>query len=378
MEIPLFKIHWNEDDIDAVNRIIRSGLYWCMGRDIEEFEQEIAYYLGSDHCVLLNSGGSALQALMVAHDFQKDDEIIVPSFTFIASAYAPLYVGARPVFADIEEETYGLDAEDVKRKITPKTKAILPVHYGGMPCRIDLLSELAEDHGLVLIEDAAEALGSKLAGKAVGTFGHSSIFSFCQNKVITTSEGGCIVTNDDRISEKARLFRSYGRVISGDYFAGGTDLDYVESGYNLRMSTLLASLGRSQLKRIDDLIAMRQKNANFLIEKFNSLDEVICPTPPDKDFFSVYQMFTLRVRNGKEKRDALMEHLGNKGISSKVYFDPVHRYSVFQKLGGHITQLPVTERIASEVLTIPIYPHMTEEELEYLATAIIEFFQNRI
>ncbi|KXH76729.1 MAG: aminotransferase DegT [Candidatus Thorarchaeota archaeon SMTZ-45] len=374
MEIPLFKIHWNEDDIDAVNRIIRSGLYWCMGRDIEEFEQEIAAYLGSDYCVLLNSGGSALQALMVAYNFQKGDEIIVPSFTFIASAYAPLYVGARPVFADIEEDTYGLDPEDVKRKITNKTKAILPVHYGGMPCRVDILNELAEDYGLLLIEDAAEALGAKLGAKAIGTFGHSSIFSFCQNKVITTSEGGCLVTNDSTINEKARLFRSYGRVITGDYFAGGTDLDYVESGFNLRMSTLLASLGRSQLKRINDLIVMRQKNAHFLIEKFNDLDEISCPMPPNKDFFSVYQMFTLRVRTGQKKRDALMKHLSDKGISSKVYFDPVHQYSVFRKLGHHTIQLPVTERVASEVLTIPMYPHMTKEELEYLSTSIIEFF----
>ncbi len=374
MEIPLFKIHWNEDDIEAVNKIIRSGSYWCIGRDIDEFEREIATYLGSEHCVLLNSGGSALQALMVAHEFQKGDEIIVPSFTFIASAYAPLYTDAKPVFADIEEETYGLDPEDVKQKITSKTKAIIPVHYGGMPCKIDTLRDLAEDHGLILIEDAAEALGAKHGGKTVGTFGHSSIFSFCQNKVISTSEGGCIVTDDPAIDEKVRLFRSYGRVIKGDYFSGGTDLDYVESGYNLRMSTILASLGRSQLRRIDDLILMRQKNASFLIEKLSCLDEVSCPVPPSKDFFTVYQMFTLRVRTGQEKRDSLLKYLGDKGISSKVYFDPVHEYSVFQKLGLSNAKLPVTEKVASEVLTIPMYPHMTREELDYLATTIIDFF----
>ncbi|MHA2321912.1 MAG: DegT/DnrJ/EryC1/StrS family aminotransferase, partial [Candidatus Thorarchaeota archaeon] len=326
------------------------------------------------YCVLLNSGGSALQALMAAHGFHKGDEIIVPSFTFIASAFAPLYVGARPVFADIEEETYGLDAEDVKEKITSNTKAIIPVHYGGMPCRIDVLKDLAEDHSLVLIEDAAEALGAKFGGKLVGTFGQSSIFSFCQNKVITTSEGGCIVTDDSVINEKVRLFRSYGRVISGDYFADGTDLDYVESGYNLRMSTILASLGRSQLRRVDDLIAMRQKNARFLIERLSNLNQVSCQEPPDNDFFTVYQMFTVRVRTGQKKRDALMKYLGEKGISSKVYFDPVHEYSVFQKLGHDTTKLPVTERVSSEVLTIPMYPHMTKEELEYLSAKIIEFF----
>jgi perosamine synthetase len=330
MEIPLFKIHWNEDDIEAVNSIIRSGTYWCVGRDIEEFEQEIARYLGPEHCVLLNSGGSALQALMVAHDFQRGDEIIVPSFTFIASAYAPLYVGATPVFGDIEEDTYGLDAEDVKQKISRNTKAILPVHYGGMPCRINALRDLAEDHDLVLIEDAAQALGAKYGGKSIGTFGHSSIFSFCQNKVITTSEGGCIVTDDNSINEKVRLFRSYGRVISDDYFAG--------------------------------------------LQGLSELEEVSCPVPPSDDFFTVYQMFTIRVRTGQEERDALMKHLGEKGISSKVYFDPVHKYSVFQKLGYDSTRLPVTEKIASEVLTIPMYPHMTNEELDYLSKSISEFF----
>jgi perosamine synthetase len=374
MEIPLFKIHWNEDDIDAVTSIIKSGAYWCIGRDIEIFEREITNYLGSDSCVLLNSGGSALQALMIAYNFQKGDEIIVPSFTFIASAYAPLYVGAQPVFADIEEETFGLDAEDIKQRLTSNTKAILPIHYGGMPCKINILSDLAEDHGLILIEDAAEAFGARFREKALGTFGHSAIFSFCQNKIITTSEGGCIVTDDAAISEKVRLFRSYGRKMNGDYFAGGGELDYIESGHNMRMSTILASLGRSQLRRVDDLIAMRQKNARFLIEKLGDIEELSCLVPPDKDFFAVYQMFTVRVTTGQAKRDALMKHLREKGISSKVYFDPVHKYTVFQNLGYKDTHLPVTERVASEALTIPMYPHMTKEELEYLATTIIEFF----
>ncbi|MHA2425487.1 MAG: DegT/DnrJ/EryC1/StrS family aminotransferase [Candidatus Thorarchaeota archaeon] len=374
MEIPLFKIQWDENDIEAVNQIIRSGAYWCIGRDIEEFEKEIASYLGSKYCVVLNSGGSALHGLMEAHNFKAPDEVIVPSFTFIASAYAPLYVGAKPVFSDVEVDTFGLDVEDVKEKITRKTKAIMPIHYGGMPCQIDAMKDLAEDHGLVLIEDAAQSLGAQLEGKLVGTFGDSSIFSFCQNKVITTSEGGCVVTDDESVSEKVKLFRSYGRVISGDYFAGGTDLDYVESGYNLRMSTLLASLGRSQLRRINNLIGLRRKNSQYLIDAFKSVDEIICPTPPKKTYYSVYQMFTLRVIAGHQKRDELMKYLGEQGISSKVYFDPVHKYSVFQKLGYEKTRLPVTEQLANEVLTIPMYPHMTSEELKYLTNAILDFF----
>ncbi|NJE47893.1 DegT/DnrJ/EryC1/StrS family aminotransferase, partial [Thermococcus sp. GR7] len=152
-------------------------------------------------------------------------------------AYAPLYVGAKPVFADIEEETLGLDPEDVKEKITSKTKAILPIHYGGMPCKIRELREIAEDYNLVLIEDAAEAFGAKIREKFVGTFGDSAIFSFCQNKIFTTSEGGAVITDSKEIYERLKLLVSYGRITEGDYFTSGANSDYVEVGYNWRLST---------------------------------------------------------------------------------------------------------------------------------------------
>jgi perosamine synthetase len=374
LEIPLFKIHWNEKDIKLVEKVIRSGKSWCIGAEIEEFEEKIANYLGLSHCVLLNSGGSALLALMESYGFSKGDEIIVPSFTFIGTAYAPLYVGARPVFADIEEITFGLNVENVKRKITPKTKAIIPIHYGGMSCKIKELEEVATDHNLILIEDAAESFGAKLKEKLTGTFGDSAIFSFCQNKVFTTSEGGAVVTNDSDLAEKVRLFRSYGRVMSGDYFSSSGDIDYVEAGYNLRMSSILAALGISQLNRVNDLITLRRKNAQYLNNRLSEVEGLILPTPPSNEFFCVYQMYTIRVKEGRKKRDELMRYLLDKGITSKVYFDPVHRYSLFQKLGYSDEKLPITERLSSEVLTLPMYPHMTNEELEYISEAVIGFF----
>ena len=374
MKIPLFKIYWDEEDIKAVEEVIRSGMHWCIGKQIEEFEKRISEYVGARYCVTFNSGGSALHALMLAYDFKPGDEIIVPSFTFIATAYTPLYVGAKPVFADIEEETLGLNPEDVKEKVTKKTKAIIPIHYGGMPCKIKELKEIAEDYNLVLIEDAAEAFGAKIKDKYVGTFGDSAIFSFCQNKIFTTSEGGCVVTNNKKIYERLKLIVSYGRVTAGDYFTSSSNIDYVMLGYNWRLSTILATLGLSQLEKVGGLIRMRRKNAEYLNKELRKIDGIRAPIEPD-DYFAVYQLYTIRVMDDLKKRNSLMKFLTKKGISTKIYFDPAHKYSIFKRLGYANLNLPITEKIASQVLTLPMYPHMTKEELEYIATSIREFFE---
>jgi len=375
MKIPLFKIYWDEEDIKAVEEVIRSGMYWCTGKQIEEFENLLKEYLDVKYCLTFNSGGSALYALMLAYKFKPGDKIIVPSFTFIATAYAPLYVGAKPVFADIEEETLGLDPEDVKEKITKKTKAIIPVHYGGMPCKIEELKEIAEDYNLLLIEDAAESFGAKFKGKHVGTFGDSAIFSFCHNKVFTTSEGGCVITDNKEIYERLKLIRSYGRVVRGNYFLNSEELDYIEVGYNLRMSTILAALGVSQLKKVDKTIEMRRKNAEYLNKELKKIDGIVVPESPSKDYYAVYQMYTIRTLERRDVRNKLMEFLEGKGIMTRIYFNPVHKYSIFKKLGYGDVLLPKTEDLSSQVLTLPMYPHMTKEELDYIVDSIKEFFE---
>ncbi|KDE54370.1 DegT/DnrJ/EryC1/StrS aminotransferase family protein, partial [Methanoculleus sp. MH98A] len=201
-KIPLFKMYWDEDDVSAVSEAIRSGMNWAVGPNVSKFEEEIANYIGTKYCLTFNSGTSAIHAALLAHGVAPGDEVIVPSFTFIATANTPQFVGAKPVFADIEETTFGLDPEDVVERITPKTRAIMPVHYGGCPCRIQELREIADDHDLLLIEDAAEAFGASIRGRKVGTFGDSAMMSFCQNKVITTGEGGAIVTDSREVYEK--------------------------------------------------------------------------------------------------------------------------------------------------------------------------------
>jgi len=374
MRIPLFKIYWDEEDLNAAKEIIRSGMHWCLGRQIEEFEKRISEYVGAKYCITFNSGGSALHALMLAYGFKPGNEIIVPSFTFIATAYAPLYVGAKPVFADIEEETLGLDPEDVKEKITKRTKAIVPIHYGGLPCKIKELKDIAEDYNLILIEDAAEAFGAKIKDRYVGTFGDAAIFSFCQNKIFTTSEGGCVVTDDRKIYERLKLIVSYGRVTEGDYFTSSSNIDYVTIGYNWRLSTILATLGLSQLKKVGKLIEMRRKNAKYLNKELRKIDGIRPPTEPD-NYFAVYQLYTIRVINGSERRNSLMEFLTKKGISTKIYFEPAHKYSIFKQLGYANVNLPITENISSQVLTLPMYPHMTKEELNYIISSVREFFE---
>ncbi len=231
-KIPLYKVYWDKSDVKAVTKVIKRGTYWAVGPEIEEFERVVANYVGVKYGVSFNSGTSALHAVLLAYGIRQGDEVIVPSFTFIATANAPLFVGAKPVFADMEDSTFGLDPNDVERKITKKTKAIMPIHYGGLPCRIEELKKIADEYDLLLIEDAAESIGASINGRKVGSFGNAAMFSFCGNKVITTGEGGIILTNSGEIYERLKLIRSHGRLESEPYFMTTKMLDYIMLGYN--------------------------------------------------------------------------------------------------------------------------------------------------
>lgn len=372
-KIPLFKIYWDEEDIKMVNEAIRRGMFWAIGPNVEKFEEMLSKYNGAKHALVFNSGTSALHALLLAHGIGKGDEVIVPSFTFIATANAPLFVGAKPVFADIEENTYGLDPEDVEKKITPKTKAILPIHYGGSPCLIRELKKVANRHRLLLIEDAAESLGASINGKKVGTFGDCAILSFCSNKVITTGEGGAVLTDSAELYEKLKLVRSHGRAETSNYFSSNEYMDYVTLGYNFRMSDITAALGIAQLKKLERIIDKRREIAEKLSTRLSVVNGVDVPHPPDS-YFHVYQMYTIRVKEGQEKRDALLTHLGKNGIMAKVYFPPVHFTHFYRNGLGYNCKLPITEKVSREVLTLPMYPSLTEEEINYIADKVVDFF----
>jgi len=369
-KIPLFKIYWDEEDVEAVTEAIKAGMNWAVGPSVEDFEDLIANYVGTKYAVTFNSGTSALHAALLAHGIKAGDEVIVPSFTFIATANAPLFVGAKPVFADIEEETYGLDSEDVKEKITNKTKAIIPIHYGGCPCKIRELREVADDHNLILIEDAAESLGARIGDKKVGTFGDSTMLSFCQNKIITTGDGGAIITDSREIYEKLKLIRSHGRLETSDYFSSTEYMDYITIGYNFRMSNITAALGISQFKKINKIIGIRRDNAAYMSKKLSKIESVTIPKPSN-DFFHVYQMYTIKVR----RRDDLMRYLIENGIMAKVYFPPVHRTKFYMAALGYKTRLKVTEKVSKEVLTLPMYPALTKDEINHITDKIDVFIR---
>jgi len=369
VNIPLFKIFWNESDIENIASIIRSGKYWAIGPEIKEFEKKVADYVGVEYAHATNSGTSALHALMLAHNIMEGDEVIVPSFTFIATANAPLFVGATPIFADIESVTYGLDPSDVEKRITPKTKAIMPIHYGGSPCQIVKLQKLAERYNLLLIEDAAESLGASVNNKKVCSFGNSAILSFCSPKVITTGEGGMVLTNSESIYEKVKLICNQGRAETSNYFSTTEQMQYVSLGYNFRMSTITAALGLSQMDKLERIIYTRKFNARYLSQKLSGIEEIEIPfTPPD--YLQVFQMYTIRVR---DSRDSLKEYLNRQGIGAKVYFEPVHKSLFYKRLGYHI-ELPITKKICDEVLTLPMYPELSIGEMNYMVEKIKEFF----
>lgn len=373
-KIPLFKIYSDEEDMASIASILERRKNWASGPEIHDFEMGLTDYIGSKYAVLFNSGTSALFAAMIAYGLEKGDEVIVPSFTFIATANAPLFVGAKPVFAEIEEDSYGLDPEDVSARITSRTKAIMPIHYGGCPCRIKEIAQIAQDHDLILLEDAAEALGARVGDKRVGSFGDSSILSFCQNKIITTGEGGAVVTNSKSISEKLALICSQGRRENSAYFDSSAPGDYIELGYNFRMASMAAALGISQLDKIDKITEWRRARAAYMGSKLSRTEEIEVPKEPDGSFH-VYQMFTIRINGGEGMRDALMNYLAAEGIMTKVYFPPVHLTKFYKQLGYNKGDLPRTEEISSQVLSLPIFPSMTEEEMDYIVETIQKFFE---
>ena len=378
LNVPLFKIYWDEDDIELVNDVIKRGTYWATGPNMDKFELMLSEYIGTKYCLTFNSGTSALHAILLAHGIKKGDEVIVPSFTFIATANSPLFVGAKPIFADIEEKTFGLDPESVKEKITTKTKAILPIHYEGCPCLIKDLKEIAEDHNILLIEDAAESFGAKIKDRMVGTFGDSAMFSFCQNKIITTGEGGCIATDSKSVYEKLKLIRSHGREGTSNYFASLEYMEYVSLGYNFRMSDMTAALGIAQIKKVDKIIKMRQENAQYMNGKLSKIGGITVPNFPN-DFFNVYQMYTIIVKDGEKVRNDLMKYLSENGIGTKVYFHPVHLTQFYKKEFGYKEgDLPITEKMAGQVLSLPMYPDLSYEEIDYVVDTIRSFYSQKL
>ena len=370
-KLPLYKIYTDDDDVNLITKIIKRGSEWAIGPEIEEFENEIKNYVGVDYCATLNSGTSALHASLLANSIGVNDEVIIPSFTFISTANSVINSGATPVFSDIEEETLGLDPLYISKKISSKSKAIIPVDYAGQSCKIFEIMEIAKENKIKVIEDAAESLGAKIKGRNVGSISDSAIFSFCGNKVITTGEGGAVVTNDKTVFEKIKLIRSHGRQDTINYFDNPNKSEYIETGYNWRISSITAALGITQLAKLDRVVYKRREIANKIISNLAKFPEIVTPKPLT-DYFHIFQLFTVRLPN-KQRRDELHNFLTGKKIFSKVYFEPIHKTLFYSK--NNKLKLPQTEQISEQVLTLPLYPNMTKDEITYLTNSISEFFE---
>lgn len=372
---PLFDIYWDQKDIEMVKKVIKRGSYWATGPEISDFEDKLGQYLNKNYVVTFNSGTSALHSLLLAMGLTSG-EIIVPSFSFISTANSVILAGAKPVFAEIEDKTLGLDVEYLKEKINPKTKAIIPVHYGGKICKdIEAMKEVAEDYNLFLIEDTAESLGAKMNNNLAGTFGIAGMLSFCQNKIITTGEGGAICTDDEKIYNKLLLIRSHGRVEKGeDYFSNINEMEYIDIGFNYRMPSLNAALGISQLSKIDEIIKIRREKGKFYDENIEKVRRYHI-IPEIEKSYNVYQLYSIFLEY-PDDRPNIQNYLLKNGIYTKVYFYPIHLKSYYrEKFGYQEGDLPITEKISKKIINLPMSLSFTQDDQNFIIDKLGKFYE---
>ncbi|MCD6555196.1 MAG: DegT/DnrJ/EryC1/StrS family aminotransferase [Anaerolineae bacterium] len=360
--IPMSSPDLNEDDIQAVVDVLRSGRL-ALGPRTRAFEEALANYVGVHHAVAVNSGTSALHLLVRALGLGPGDEVLVPSFTFAASVNALLFERVTPVFVDVEPETYNLDPQDLARKVTPHTKAIMAVDVFGHPAEWDAILNVAEQYGLKIIDDACEALGAEYRGRKLGQFGDAATFAFYPNKQMTTGEGGIIVTDDDEIAALCRSMRNQGRAAMGAW------LEHVRLGYNYRMDEMSAALGLSQFQRLETFLRKRAQVARMYTERLDGLDWVRPPVVKPHVRMSWF-VYVVTLAEGLE-RDAVIEQMARRGIPTRGYFAPIHTQPYIRQMLGDLTgTLPVTESIARRTLALPFHNNMSSTEVEAGVTAL--------
>jgi len=354
--IPMAKPLIGEEEKQAVLQVLDSGIL-AQGPRVAAFEKAFAEACGVQHAIATSSGTTALQVALLAHGIGEGDEVITSPFTFIASANSVLYVGAKPVFVDIDARTFNLDASQIEAAITPKTKAILPIHLYGLCADMDAIMAIAEKHHLIVIEDACQAHTAKINGKCAGSFG-TGTFSLYPTKNMTSAEGGMITSNDDAIAEKCRVLRNHG--MRRRYY-------HDELGYNLRMTDVHAAIGHAQLLKLAKFNQARAKNAAYYD---TNLKGVVTPYVPE-NCEHIYHQYTLRVPHGK--RDGLREFLTKNEIGSEIYYPlPIHQQGFYREMLGEMS-FPVAEQAAAEVLSIPVHPSLTQTDLEFVAGKINEY-----
>jgi len=372
MYIPYGRQLIDDSDIQAVLEVLQSD-YLTTGPKIAEFEQKVSDYTGAKYAVAVNSGTAALHIACLAAGITEGDEVITTPITFAASANCVLYCGGTPVFADIDMDSYNVAAEEIEKKITKKTKAIIPVHYAGLPCDMDKITEIAKKHSLLVIEDAAHALGAVYKGKKIGGISDMTCFSFHPVKPVTTGEGGMVVTNDKTLYERLLLFRSHGitrdqgQMIEKNQ--GAWYYEQQELGYNYRITDISCALGISQMDKLDSFLKKRREIAERYNEVFRK-EGIIVPKQIS-DYESGWHLYVIRV--DADRRSRIFDALRAEGIGVNVHYIPVYRHPYYQKNGYAGFRCSNAEDFYASVISIPIYPSLTKRQQEYVIEKVLKF-----
>ncbi len=365
-QIPLTKQDITAQEIEIVNEVLSSP-YLTIGPKIKEFESLFTDYLGVKHAIAVSSGTSGLHLAVKALDIKDGDEVITTPFSFISSANAPLFERAKPVFVDIEERTLCIDPTKIEEKITPRTKAILPVDIFGYVAQMDAITEIAKKHNLKVIEDACEALGSEYKGAKAGSFGDVAVFGFAPNKQITTGEGGMIVTNNDNVAKLCRSMRNYGK-------EEDTDLrSFPRLGYSYRLSEIGAALGITQMRRIDEILTKRNRVAALYSKCLGQIKNIIVPiVPPEiKMSWFVYVIRLNPQEFSREDRDKVIARLAERGVNCRDRFPPIHLEPLYVQMFGYKAgDYPITERVSGSTIALPFHNNLTEAEIKYVSDTL--------
>jgi len=370
MRIPLSSPDITESEIEAVTSVMRTARL-SLGPKLEEFENAVAAYVGAAHAVAVSSGTSGLHLCMRALGITEGDEVIVPSFSFIAVANAVRHERAIPVFVDIEPETLDVDPAKIEAAITPRTRAILAVHTFGYPADLSSIFNIAWKHGLRVIEDACEAIGAEYQGRKVGPLGDAGVFAFYPNKQITTGEGGIIVTQSSQIAARARAQRNQGRSHPGEW------LEHGELGFNYRLSEINCALGIAQLKRVDSILKQRETVAREYHRRLSGNPDLKLPPmdmPGGRISWFVY-VLRLRARFAQAQRDWIWKEMGARGIGCGRYFAPIHWQPAYRNFEGVRHALPITEWAGTHSLALPFFNNLKQAEIDEVCQTLQELMQ---
>ncbi len=377
--IPYGRQWIDEDDINAVIEVLK-GDYLTTGPKIREFEEKLAQYTGAKYAVAISNGTAALHAACFATGIKEGDEVITTPITFAASANCVLYMGAKPVFADIKPETYNIDPDEIRSKITERTKAIIPVHFTGQPCDMDEIQKIAQEYNLTIIEDGAHALGAEYNGRKIGSIGDMTTFSFHPVKNITTGEGGAITTNNDELYKKLVLFRTHGITRDKDILLKDKGPWYYEQqhlGYNYRITDIQAALGISQLDKLERFLAVRRDYVRKYNEAFSAVEEIETPYQLENTN-SAWHLYIIKLKLERLNcgRRQLFEEFIERGIGVNVHYIPVYYHPYYRQLGYNKGLCPRAEELYESIITLPLFPRMEKEDVEYVISNVKEVIQN--